>query len=115
MREMTENERKNRDELLRLMNENPDLLVVPMVDAEIPEDDVGYWVAALGDARVDEYLLASDCVLFKSDDDIFDALERYLPYEEFLKLPEEESACRPYYDALPWEKAIIVYAERRSC
>ena len=29
--------------------------------------------------------------------------------EEFEKLPETEEECRPFYDALPWTKAIIVY------
>lgn len=39
---ITEREKKNRDELFRLMRENPDLPVVPMVDAEICGDDSGY-------------------------------------------------------------------------
>ena len=42
---------------------------------------------------------------------MFDVLERYFTYEEFEKLPESESECRKYYDALPWEKAIIVFIE----
>ena len=37
--------------------------------------------------------------------------EDYLSWEEFENLPENESACRPTYDALPWRKAIIVYIE----
>ena len=48
-------------------------------------------------------------MLFKSDDDVFDALEKYMSYEEFEKLPDSESECRPYYEKLPWTKAIIVY------
>ncbi len=47
--------------------------------------------------------------MFKSDDDVFEVLERFLPEEEFEALPEKESECRPFYDALPWVKAIIVY------
>lgn len=46
---------------------------------------------------------------FKSWDDVFDTLEKYLTDEEFEKLPESESECRAHYDALPWTKAIIVY------
>lgn len=49
-----------------------------------------------------------DYTAFKSDDDVFDVLEKYLSDEEFEKLPESESECRKYYNALPWEKAIIV-------
>jgi len=107
---ISKKERKNRDELFRLIRENPELPVVPMVDGEIPEDDSGWWLGAWGCARVDEYLLTNnrEWVVFKSDDDIFDVLERHLSDEEFEKLPEKESECRPYYDALPWTKAIIV-------
>lgn len=108
---ITERERKNREELFKLMQENPELPVVAMVDGEIPGDDSGYWLGACGSARVDEYLLThnSEWMVFKSDGDIFDVLERHLSDEEFEKLPETEEECRPFYDALPWTKAIIVY------
>ena len=104
-------ERENREKLFQLMRENPDLPVVPLVDGEIPGDDCGYWLGAWGHAEVDEYLICKrdDCISFKSWDDVFDVLEKYLTDEEFEKLPESESECRAYYDALPWKKAIIVY------
>lgn len=99
--------------LLKLMQENPELPVVPMVDGEIPGDDSGYWLGAWGKARVDEYLLTNnhEWMVFKSDDDVFDVLERHLSDEEFEKLPETEEECRPVYNALPWTKAIIVYIQ----
>lgn len=108
---ITEREKKNRDELFRLMRENPDLPVVTMVDAEICGDDSGYWRGAWGRASVDEYLMCEryDYMAFKSWDDVFDVLEKYLSDEEFEKLPESESECRKHYDALPWTKAIIAY------
>lgn len=43
---ITERERKNREELFKLMQENPELSVVAMVDGEIPGDDSGYWLGA---------------------------------------------------------------------
>lgn len=108
---ISERERQAREELFRLMRENPDLPVVPMVDGEILGDDSGYWLAGWGQARVDEYLVCehSERVAFKSDGDVFGTLEDYLSYDDFDKLPDLESECRPIYDALPWEKAIIVY------
>ena len=106
-----ENEKKNREELLRLIRENPDLPVVPMVDGDIPGDCGGYWLGAWGRAEVDEYLISeiAERVFFKSDDDVLDVLERHLSDEEFEALPESEEECRPYYDKLPWIKAIIVF------
>lgn len=108
---ITEKERKNRGEPFRLIQENPDLPIVPMVDGEIVADDCGYWLGSWGRADVDEYFISerAERVFFKSDDDVFDVLERHLPDEEFEKLPEAEEECRPFYDALPWTKAIIVY------
>ena len=108
-----EKERKNLEELFKLMRESPDLPVVPMVDGEIPGDDCGYWMGAWGTAKLDEYLVASGRVIFKSDDDVFDTLERFLSDDEFYRLPDVESECRKFYDTLPWEKAIIVYIETR--
>ena len=110
---ITEKERKNREELFKLMQENPDLPVVAMVDGEIPGDDSGYWLGAWGSAHIDEYPLTHnrEWMVFKSDDDVFDVLERHLTDEEFEKLPETEEECRPFYDALPWTKAIIVYID----
>ena len=108
---MTEKERKNHDDLFKLMQENPDLPVVPMVDADIiAGDDYGRWMGSWGSASVDEYLIPPDDrpMIFKSDDDVFDTLEQCLPEAEFEALPENESECRPFYDALPWVKAIIV-------
>ena len=108
---ISERERKAREELFRLTRDNPDLPVVPMVDREILGDDSGYWLAGWGQARVDEYLVCehSERVAFKSDGDVFGTLEDYLSYDDFDKLPDLESECRPIYDALPWTKAIIVY------
>ena len=63
---ISEKERKNLEELFKLMRENPDLPVVPMVDGEIPGDDCGYWMGAWGTAKLDEYLVASDRVIIKS-------------------------------------------------
>jgi len=83
-----------------------------LVDGEIVCDDsYGYWMGSIGKARVDEYVLPDDDspVVFKSDGDVFDTLEECLTEEEYENLPEDESECRPIYDALPWKKAIIVY------
>lgn len=108
---ISDRERENREELFRLIKENPELPIVPMVDAEIVAEDCGYWLGAWGRAEVDEYFISerAERVFYKSDGDVFDVLERHLSDEEFEALPESEEECRPYYDKLPWIKAIIVY------
>lgn len=104
---------KNIETLLRLVQENPDLPVVPMVEGRIAWDDGDYFMAAFGAAEVDEYIVSrqDDRIYFKSDDDVFDVLEHVLSDEEFDTLPQSEAECRPYFEALPWTKAIIVYID----
>lgn len=106
---ISQKECKNRNDLFKLMQENPDLPVLPMVDGEIPGDDCGYWLGAWGTSHLEEYLVDNGQVLFKSDDDVFDVLERFLPDDEYYRLPDVESECRKVYNALPWKKAIVVY------
>ena len=48
---------KNIETLLRLVQENPDLPVVPMVEGSIAWDDSGYFMAAFGAAEVDVHRL----------------------------------------------------------
>ncbi len=109
---MNENEKQSHKELMRLIKENPELPVLPFVDANVIGDDSGYWLGRWSSVCVDEYLISpykDTPVLFKSDDDVFDTLERYLSYEELEKLPDSEEECRKIYESLPWKKAIIVY------
>ncbi|NBJ87907.1 hypothetical protein [Acutalibacter sp. 1XD8-36] len=109
---ITEKERKSHEELFKLMQDNPDLPVIPFVDGEIVAgDDFGIWMGSWGTSCVDEYLIPPQNykpVIFKSDDDVFDTLEKFLPGEEFDILPESEEECRKVFDALPWTKAIVV-------
>ena len=101
---------ENGKRLLEMVKENPELPVVPMVDAEICGDNYGVYMGGWGAARIDEYIITDndEMVIFKSDNDVFDALERCLTKEEFEALPETKAECRSAYNALPWKKAIIV-------
>ncbi len=104
------------ENLLKLIKENPELPIVPMVAGEIVADDsCGYWMGSWGSAWVDEYLLpkmgSDEAVCFKSDGDVFDTLEKFLPLEVWEALPDTESECKKIYDALPWTKAILIYIE----
>lgn len=101
--------------LLQIVKENPDLPIVPIVDAEIVGDDYGYYMGAWGGAYVDEYIIGKtydDRVIFKSDNDVFETLRNCMSYEEYEALPDDKEECRPYYEKLPWTKAIIVYANK---
>lgn len=108
---ISKEEQGNRDKLLRLVRENPDLPIVPFVDGEIVCDDFGIWMGSWGNTRIDEYLIPKnyyDPIMFKSDEDVFYVLEKMLSEEEFDSLPNTEKECMPIYNSLPWIKAIIV-------
>lgn len=108
---ITEKEKKNRDELFRLMQENPDLPVVPMVDSDIVANG-GYnrWVGSWGRSYIDEYVEGEEYIHFREEDDwgeIEWALtDGFMDYETFEGLSDEEAKSE--YAALPWIKAIIV-------
>jgi len=74
--QISENESRDRDNLFRLMRENPDLPVIPFVDGEVcAGDDFASWMGSWGASRVDEFVFPPDeykPVIFKSDDDVFD-------------------------------------------
>lgn len=111
---ITEKERKNREELFKLMQGNPELPVVAMVDGEIPGDDSGYWLGAWGCAELGEYWTGHERVHFRGDEDaeeICNTLndrENY-PWDTEDAYDNTDTDNLEEYRALPWTKAIIVY------
>ena len=102
-------------ELLKLIKENPDLPVVPMVEGEVVGDDsYHYWLGSWGKAEVTEYYLGNEKVHFKSDD-IEDVLmdlngcKWCCDFEgrDIYDLPDEE--WDKLYASIPWIKCIVVY------
>lgn len=110
MKMITENERENREELFRLMRENPDLPVLPMVNTEVVGgDDYGRWLGSFGKARIREYLV---------DEWYGDGIVRYRDEDEEIVI---EGIAEVKYDGSDaayekakeeasrlWTKAIIV-------
>jgi len=104
---ITEKERKNRDELFKLMQENPELPVVPMVDGEIVVDDwCCRWKGSWGSSYIGEYVEGDERIYFRDDDEIEDVLNHCIGGVDFYELPESEAERA--YENLPWVKAIIV-------
>lgn len=108
----------NGKELLKLVQENPELPIVPMVNSEIVADDgYNWWLGSFGHSVVDSYA----CVEYYGDDRFFtkdeqDLIEEYFAekiiYEdenEELSDEEVEKRAHEQAESLPWKKAIIVY------
>ena len=102
-------------EIIKLIEENPDLPVVPMVDTEVVADDCyGWWLGRWGKSEVTEYYEGRDHVHFK-DDDEEDVLTDMIGcnYSEtkdgrdIFDLSDEEWDA--LYKSIPWTKCIVVY------
>lgn len=98
------------EELFRLMGENPELPVVPMVDGEIVGDDYGRWLGAWGSCYIGEYIIGDERLHFKEEDDFCEVentlTDGRLDYVQFEAMSDEEA--KSIYADLPWIKAIIV-------
>lgn len=108
---MTDKERENREELFRLMRENPDLPVLPMVQNEVVGgDDYARWIGSFGKAEIREYLIdewyGDGCVRYRGRDDEDTIIEgcAVIKYDgseaAYEKAKEEVSKL--------WTKAIVV-------
>ena len=106
---------KNLEEFLRLIQENPDLRIIPMIHEEIVADDCySWWMGEWGHAEVNEIYRGREHIHFKTDDeedvlcdmvgckygDTKDGRDVYdLSDEEWIEL----------FNSLEWEKVIVVY------
>lgn len=97
------------EELLKLMQANPELPVIPCVDGDVVGGDDYYcWLGTWGASGTQEYIIGNERTYYREDDisEMNDPLyERYDP-ELVDNMTEEET--RAAYNALPWKKAIFV-------
>lgn len=119
MKTEIELQKENIQALLKLIAENPDLSIVPMVDSDVVADDeysscLGSWGKPKIDFRYDK----SEQIYFKNRDSDFEDLEdKYITdhwgEQKFEALSDEEQSelARKKVDELPWEKVIVVYIE----
>lgn len=97
---------KSTEELLKLMQEYPELPVIPMVDSDVA---AGYaWnIGRLEEVEIEEYLIADGNVYTKSADDIQEVLEAVYGSLKAGRMEDEEA--ERVYQQLPWQKAIMLY------
>lgn len=101
-------------EFMELVKANPDLPIIPMVDAEIVGDDYSYWLGEWGNSEVTEYYNGKEKIHFKYEDeedvlnDICGCKHGHDPKgRDIYELSDEE--WDKLYASIPWEKAIVVW------
>ena len=107
---------ENIKDLLMLIDEHPDLPVVPMVGQDIVADSFGEWTAEVGEAEIRKLCIYEDAVIFYDENTLKTAGLLELDYET-LGIPESMSSgdanrrLKAFIDSLDWLEAIIVHIE----
>ena len=107
----------NIKDLLRLIEEHPDLPVVPMVGQDIVADCTGEWVANFGKAEVRKICLYEEAIIFYDENPlkIAESLVFYhdLPVGVFdsVSTGETNKLTKEALDSLDWLEAIIIHVE----
>ncbi|KYD11431.1 hypothetical protein B4102_2159 [Heyndrickxia sporothermodurans] len=107
-----EKQQSNIEGLLKLVKDNPELEIVPMVDNDVcGGDDFGYWMGSWGKASIDEVYHLDERIYFRSKDED-ELVEKLVWNEEFISgLSEDEaiSKAENVVNHYEWEKVIAVY------
>ena len=98
---------------LSLIEEHPDLPVVPMVGQDIVADCTGEWVASFGKAEVKKMCIYGEKVIFREEKNAIKTVEA-LELEGLTEDRTREESIEKlngYLDELDWLEAIIVHIE----
>lgn len=114
MKTEIELQQENLNTLLKLMKENPELRVTPMVDLEVVcSDDYSRWLGRFGKVDIDYIWCDEEEIYFKSSS-INNLINKRLEIlgcnEELKDLSEEElkEIAEKEVEELEWEKVIAV-------
>ena len=99
-------------DLLKLIQDNPTLEILPMVNSDcVGGDDYSSWSAEWGKSEVDECYSEDERIYFKSTD--YDELvEDYMNdvnADEFKNDEEIQKYAEKLVDKLDWTRAIVVH------
>ena len=104
---------ENIKDILKLIDEHPDLPVIPMVGQDIVADCTGEWVAHFGKAEIKKMCIYGEKVIFREEKNAIKTVEA-LELEGLTEgWTREESIekLNGYLDELDWLEAIIVHIE----
>ena len=99
--------------LIQLMDEHPDLPVIPMVGQDIVADCTGEWVAHFGKAEIKKMCIYGENVIFREEKNAIKTVEA-LELEGLAEGRTREEGIEKlngYLDELDWLEAIIVHIE----
>ena len=107
---------ENIKEILKLIEEHPDLPVIPMVGQGIVADCTDEWIANFGKAEIRKICMYEEAIIFYDENTLKTAGLLELDYDT-LGIPESMSSgeanrrLKAFIDSLGWLEAIIVHIE----
>ena len=99
--------------LIQLMDEHPNLPVIPVVGQDIVADCTGEWVAYFGKAEVKKMCIYGEKVVFREEKNAIKTVEA-LELEGLTEGRTREESLEKldgYLNELEWLEAIIVHIE----
>ncbi|MEK3956080.1 MULTISPECIES: hypothetical protein [unclassified Psychrobacillus] len=111
----------NQKELFRLMQENPQMEVIPMVYEDVIGEDYSSYQGKLGKVSLEQYYSTDERIYIRSKDE--EELEEYMSelleqdYEEFGKAPgvkevNFELMLSNRMEKIEWKEVILLYIEQ---
>lgn len=104
---------ENIKHLIQLMDEHPNLPVIPMVGQDIVADCTGEWIANFGKVEVKKMCIYGENVIFREEKNAIKTVEA-LELEGLTEDRTREESIEKlngYLDELDWLEAIIVHIE----
>lgn len=109
--EKIEQQKEKLRTLLELIEQNPDLRILPMVESQVvAEDGYSWWSAEWGNARIEEVYGTDERVYIRSDDEE-ELVEELTWNEAFIIGLSETEAIKKAEEIVAnykWEKVIAV-------
>lgn len=97
----------NIENLINLIQENPDLPVIPMVEYEVvADDDYIRWMASIGDSKISDFCIWNDRVYTDKQNLIEDLIDKEYFFSEETDDEILESAQKQANEIM--QKAIIL-------
>lgn len=108
---------ENIKEILKLIEEHPDLPVVPMVGQGIVADCTDEWIANFGKAEIRKICMYEEAIIFYDENPLkmAEALDFYHDFTgelfDSVSTGETNRLTKESIDSLDWLEAIIVHIE----
>lgn len=102
---------ENIKEILKLIEEHPNLPVVPMVGQDIVADCTDEWIANFGKAEIRKICMYEEAIIFYDENPLkmAEALDFYYDFQGVCG--ETGKLTKEAIDSLDWLEAIIVHVE----